>query len=33
MTPTSLVPKAAKAMGISFPDLVEKITYLAIQGE
>ena len=25
MTATSLVPKAAKAMGLSFPDLCEKI--------
>jgi D-alanine-D-alanine ligase len=30
MTPTSLVPKAAKAVGINFPDLVEKIIYLAL---
>ncbi len=31
MTPTSLVPKAAKAVGMTFPDLVEKITYLALE--
>ena len=33
MTPTSLVPKAAKAVGINFPDLVEKIIYLALDGQ
>jgi D-alanine-D-alanine ligase len=33
MTPTSLVPKAAKAVGINFPDLVEKIIYLALNGQ
>jgi len=30
MTPTSLVPKAAKAIGINFPELVEKIVELAL---
>ena len=31
MTPTSLVPKAAKAIGIGFEELVEKICLLAIE--
>ncbi|RMF56219.1 MAG: D-alanine--D-alanine ligase [Calditrichaeota bacterium] len=31
MTPTSLVPKAAKAVGISFNELVEKIIQLALR--
>jgi D-alanine-D-alanine ligase len=31
MTATSLVPKAAKAMGIEFPELVERIAKLAAQ--
>lgn len=31
MTATSLVPKAANAVGINFSDLVEKITYLALE--
>jgi D-alanine-D-alanine ligase len=31
MTPTSLVPKAAKAIGIGFDELVEKICLLAIE--
>ncbi len=31
MTPTSLVPKAAKAIGISFPDLVDQIVHLALK--
>lgn len=31
MTATSLVPKAAKAMGIEFPELVERIAKLAVQ--
>ena len=31
MTPTSLVPKAAKAIGIRFEELVEKICLLAIE--
>ncbi len=30
MTATSLVPKAAQAMGIKFPELVEKIVYIAL---
>jgi D-alanine-D-alanine ligase len=30
MTSTSLVPKAAKAIGIQFPELIEKIVQLAI---
>ncbi len=30
MTPTSLVPKAARAMGIEFPELVERIVSLAV---
>ena len=29
MTPTSLVPKAAKAIGLNFNDLIEKITTIA----
>ena len=32
MTATSLVPKAAKAMGLSFPDLCEKILETAHLG-
>ena len=31
MTETSLVPLAAKACGISFPDLVDRIASLALQ--
>ena len=31
MTPTSLVPKAAKAAGIEFPELLERISRLAIE--
>ena len=31
MTPTSLVPKAAKAVGISFPELVDRIAKMAWQ--
>jgi D-alanine-D-alanine ligase-like ATP-grasp enzyme len=31
MTSTSLVPKAAKAMGIDFPELVERIAKLALR--
>ncbi len=31
MTPTSLVPKAAKAVGISFNELVERIVELAVE--
>jgi D-alanine-D-alanine ligase len=31
MTSTSLVPKAAQAIGISFSELVEKIVYLALE--
>ena len=31
MTATSLVPKAAKAVGIDFPDLVERIAKLALK--
>jgi len=30
MTPTSLVPKAAKAVGIGFPELVDRIVSMAI---
>jgi D-alanine-D-alanine ligase len=33
MTATSLVPKAAKAMGVEFPELVETIIQLAVQGK
>ncbi|RMH96254.1 MAG: D-alanine--D-alanine ligase, partial [Calditrichaeota bacterium] len=32
MTPTSLVPKAAKAVGISFNELVERIVKLTVDG-
>jgi D-alanine-D-alanine ligase-like ATP-grasp enzyme len=31
MTATSLVPKAAKAIGIDFPELVERIAKLALK--
>ncbi len=31
MTDTSLVPKAAKAVGIDFPELVDKIVWLALK--
>lgn len=31
MTPTSLVPKAARAVGIDFPELIEQIIRLAIR--
>jgi D-alanine-D-alanine ligase len=31
MTKTSLVPKAAKAMGISFDELIERIVKLAVE--
>jgi len=31
MTPTSLVPKAAAAIDISFNELVEKIVHLALE--
>lgn len=33
MTVTSLVPKAAKAMGIGFDELIERICRLAIEGQ
>ena len=32
MTGTSLVPMAARAVGIEFPELVEKICMLALEG-
>jgi D-alanine-D-alanine ligase-like ATP-grasp enzyme len=31
MTATSLVPKAAKAVGIDFPELVDRIAKLALK--
>jgi D-alanine-D-alanine ligase len=30
MTPTSLIPQAASAAGVLFPDLCERIVYLAL---
>ncbi len=33
MTPTSLVPKAARAVGYDFPGLVEKIVQLALESQ
>jgi D-alanine-D-alanine ligase len=33
MTATSLLPEIAKGVGISFPDLVEEILRLALEGE
>jgi D-alanine-D-alanine ligase-like ATP-grasp enzyme len=32
MTPLSLVPKAAKAVGISFDELIKKIIQQALHG-
>ena len=32
MTANSLVPKAARAAGISFPDLCDRIAKLALEG-
>jgi len=31
MTATSLVPKAAKSVGIDFPELVDRIAMLALK--
>ncbi|MDO8683904.1 MAG: D-alanine--D-alanine ligase [Armatimonadota bacterium] len=33
MTPTSLLPRAAQAAGISFPDLLDKLISLALEGK
>ena len=33
MTPTSLLPRAAAAAGISFPELVDHLIDLALEGE
>jgi len=33
MTSTSLLPKAAAAVGISFPELCERIAMAALEGE
>ena len=32
MTPTSLIPQAAAAIGVLFPDLCERIVHLALAG-
>ncbi len=32
MTPTSLIPQAAAAAGVLFPDLCERIVHLALEG-
>jgi D-alanine-D-alanine ligase len=32
MTPTSLLPKSAEAAGISFPQLLDRLIALALEG-